>query len=397
VFGKPTSDPYVRLTCDAGNGREQKTKTKKKTLDPEFGETFEFPRVAAASATLTLGVYDYDMVGAHDFLGKCHLSLKALAGGGAVSRTLALVGDDGERDKPRGSLVVVAQWRYDPACDDLRVPPPEPLPAPFSAEPYYDEDAAVDYLAPNELRVMVWKGRELLAADAALLSKKGKGSSDPYAQVVLEGGEADPKPVKTKTKKKTLDPEWGEVFVLAGADDGDQTLTVEVYDHDTVGAHDFLGQCRFSLYSLCERTPVVRWHTLLDKDGEEDKARGGVLLMCQWAHNPDRPAAARTGTGLPRLKFDPRDPTFVTEMQAVIADSPNWKVAYGVMVDDEEVKSRAMVKTAARKVTTALKQSDEFRDKGWQGLFQKYDTDSSGNIGRTEFLQVRGQGAAPCC
>ena len=40
-FGK--SDPYVRVYLLPGHAEIKKTETKKKTLNPEYNQTFEFP------------------------------------------------------------------------------------------------------------------------------------------------------------------------------------------------------------------------------------------------------------------------------------------------------------------------------------------------------------------
>ena len=64
--------------------------------------------------------------------------------------------------------------------------------------------------------------------------KKG-GSSDPFPTVSVEGAKA-----KGAVKKATLEPVWLDRFELP-AEDPDSTATVQLDDHDLVGASDFMG------------------------------------------------------------------------------------------------------------------------------------------------------------
>ena len=75
------SDPYVRLTCD---GVTLKSKTIKKTLDPQWEESFSWPRVtygwlsAASPNALQLACWDYDTWSRDDPLGTGAADLRSL-------------------------------------------------------------------------------------------------------------------------------------------------------------------------------------------------------------------------------------------------------------------------------------------------------------------------------
>ena len=74
------SDPYMKVhLC----GEQQKTQVVKKTLHPRFKTDlcFAVPDLAAiVDERLSIEAFDYDMVGAHDLLGKASVELQAHLG-----------------------------------------------------------------------------------------------------------------------------------------------------------------------------------------------------------------------------------------------------------------------------------------------------------------------------
>ena len=75
------------------------------------------------------------------------------------------------------------------------------------------------------------------------------GTSDPYAVVTLGAQRR-----KTKVKHRTLRPVWAERFadVVAAKELEDDEVDVALYDHDAVGAHDFLGRIGIPVTSIEE-------------------------------------------------------------------------------------------------------------------------------------------------
>lgn len=69
------SDPYV--VANIGD-QVNKTKVKKNTLNPEWGESFDFWPLDELGSTLTLRVFDWDRFGSDDILGHFHLHLDNL-------------------------------------------------------------------------------------------------------------------------------------------------------------------------------------------------------------------------------------------------------------------------------------------------------------------------------
>lgn len=70
------SDPYV--TGSFKKKQVFKTKTIKKTLNPEFNETFKIPIKSRSKQEMTFQVYDWDMAGDNDYLGEVTVDLKNL-------------------------------------------------------------------------------------------------------------------------------------------------------------------------------------------------------------------------------------------------------------------------------------------------------------------------------
>ena len=83
------------------------------------------------------------------------------------------------------------------------------------------------FLPPNELTVILMKASSLKVMDRKLF---GAGSSDPYVRMACEGDLA-----KSTTKTKDLEPTWEEVFTFAAFDER-ASLSLEMYDHDEIGA-----------------------------------------------------------------------------------------------------------------------------------------------------------------
>ena len=82
------------------------------------------------------------------------------------------------------------------------------------------------------LRVHVIAGKNLPIADMALI---GQGTSDPYIKLHLGAKE-----VRTKTKLKTVNPTWNEVFDFIVSEPEGQLLNLELYDED-LQQDDYLG------------------------------------------------------------------------------------------------------------------------------------------------------------
>ena len=98
----------------------------------------------------------------------------------------------------------------------------------------------------KQLRVEVWRGKDVLSIDKRLF---GKDTCDPYLK--LSFGDML---LKTKTQKSTLtpstrrSPEFNEVFFLPVAEPSFLThVTLQLLDHEKLGPHKSLGSSRVPL------------------------------------------------------------------------------------------------------------------------------------------------------
>jgi len=116
------------------------------------------------------------------------------------------------------------------------------------------------------LHIRVEEARALLSADA-------NGLSDPYCKFNMKGTK-----YKTKTKPKTLHPEWNKTFDIPCAEkDLPTSIEFIVMDEDVVGKNDFLGAHIFKLHGLKDK-PISGWFPLRNKDGVEDMPRGQIRV-----------------------------------------------------------------------------------------------------------------------
>ena len=236
-----TSDPYVSIQIGQGKISAKKTSVKKKTLDPEWTETFKIRLDAAQRKdTLTLECFDYDLVGSHDSLGKVEIPLNSLALGEQYLQWHTLRQKEGVNSKGKLEL----RYRL----------------------------IVIDHVqAPAILHVRVVRAKDLLAADRG-------GTSDPYVQ--LHVGEEIKDAKKTKIKKKTLSPEWNQDFKFRlDASQRQEDLMIECFDYDFLGADDSLGKLAISIDSLRCNEEYLEWHKLQQDDGSVGEIQLGYKLV----------------------------------------------------------------------------------------------------------------------
>jgi hypothetical protein len=93
-----SSDPYVILSCGA---KRERTKTKKKTLQPHWDEAFAF-EVQPGLGGIELTVYDEDNIGSDSFLGSLVVRLDDLPENSDVVQSFALQARGLDPDKVCG-------------------------------------------------------------------------------------------------------------------------------------------------------------------------------------------------------------------------------------------------------------------------------------------------------
>lgn len=110
------------------------------------------------------------------------------------------------------------------------------------------------------LTVQVNEAKGLRAEDT-------NGFSDPFVQINLSSNAK--KVQKTKTIKKSLNPEWNETLTIASITAqqiAEERLEVNVWDWDRVSGNDFMGGCSWSLQELTAAGKVDDWFTLFETD-----------------------------------------------------------------------------------------------------------------------------------
>lgn len=97
------SDPFVRLRY---NGKTQESTVVKKSCYPRWNETFEFKLAEPAGEKLCVEVWDWDLVGKNDFLGKVVFGVQGLVEAGQDEGWFRLQPDASRarEDGRRGSL-----------------------------------------------------------------------------------------------------------------------------------------------------------------------------------------------------------------------------------------------------------------------------------------------------
>nr|XP_021142697.1 ras GTPase-activating protein 4 isoform X5 [Columba livia] len=97
------SDPFVRLRY---NGKAQESAVVKKSCYPRWNETFEFELAEPTEEKLCVEVWDWDLVGRNDFLGKVVFSVQGLEATGQEEGWFRLRPDKSKprADERRGSL-----------------------------------------------------------------------------------------------------------------------------------------------------------------------------------------------------------------------------------------------------------------------------------------------------
>ncbi|XP_059828674.1 synaptotagmin-6-like [Hypanus sabinus] len=246
-----SSDPYVKIYLLPDRKRKFQTRVHRKTLNPTFDESFQFP-VSYEELTnrkLHLSVYDFDRFSRHDMIGE--VILENLFEASDLSRDTSIWKD--------------IQYATTESVDLGEIM--------FS----------LCYLpTAGRLTLTVIKCRNLKAMDIT-------GYSDPYVKVSLlcEGRRLKKK--KTTIKKNTLNPTYNEAIIFdIPPENMDQvSLLISVMDYDRVGHNEIIGVCRVGVNAeglgrdhwnemlAYPRKPIAHWHPLVEAVSEGTLAGEG--------------------------------------------------------------------------------------------------------------------------
>ncbi|VEN34099.1 unnamed protein product [Callosobruchus maculatus] len=101
----------------------------------------------------------------------------------------------------------------------------------------------------SNIRLKVIRGKNLMKKDIF-------GASDPYVRIDLNttNGDETIDSVLTKTKKRTLNPEWNEEFIFR-VKPAEHKLVLQVFDENRLTRDDFLGMVELSIINLPREQP----------------------------------------------------------------------------------------------------------------------------------------------
>lgn len=107
VFGKSTSDPYVKVRCGASTFRSE---THKNSLDPIFNYRVHLIICAKSQQKIHIELFDYDNLTKDDFLGRVDLDVHDVINWGLEAQTCRILDENCEFDDedPRGKLILGA-------------------------------------------------------------------------------------------------------------------------------------------------------------------------------------------------------------------------------------------------------------------------------------------------
>eukprot|EP00003_Mantamonas_plastica_P007493 TRINITY_DN1630_c0_g1_i10.p1 TRINITY_DN1630_c0_g1~~TRINITY_DN1630_c0_g1_i10.p1 ORF type:complete len:496 (+),score=153.84 TRINITY_DN1630_c0_g1_i10:66-1490(+) len=189
------SDPFIKINY--GSGETYKTKTKKKTLNPQWDETFQYPVTTQKQLDdqiLKLRLFDFDRIGSNDDMGEILISCSSLV-------------------------------------------------------PFEENDAWYPVASPGQGQVrvkLVWAPQVIVGVMEArnLIAGDSSGTSDPYVKVTY-----NKRTDKSKTVKKTLKPKWSFQNTY-GMCVSVCDFFIEVFDKDTFSKDDPLGNYGFKVTKM---------------------------------------------------------------------------------------------------------------------------------------------------
>ncbi|KAL8566338.1 hypothetical protein ACOMHN_030538 [Nucella lapillus] len=263
------SDPYVKFRLGS---EKHRSKYKSKTLNPRWLEQFDLRIYNDQALQMEITVYDYDVRGRDDFMGRTIVDLSSLES----ERTHHL---DVELEDGAGLLklllTVSGTCANDAQSDLSNFTPDSRLQGQLQRK--YSFFKLSDVTDVGHLQMKVFKANGLKSADIG-------GNSDPFCVLELVNAR-----VQTHTEYKTLHPEWNKVFSFK-VRDIHSVLEVTIFDEDRDKKVEFLGKVAIPLLRI--RSGERRWYALKDKKLNR-RTKGAILLELDLIFNHVK-AAMRT-------------------------------------------------------------------------------------------------------
>ncbi|KAM9377956.1 synaptotagmin-A-like [Pholidichthys leucotaenia] len=232
-----SSDPYVKLFLLPDKKKKFETKVHRKTLEPNFNETFTFkvPYTELGGKTLVMTVYDFDRFSKHDAIGVVKVPMSSVDFSQSLQEWRDLQKAEKEESERLGDI-----------CLSLRYVP-----------------------TAGKLTVVILEAKNLKKMDVG-------GLSDPYVKIHLMQNGKRLKKKKTTIKKNTLNPYYNESFSFEVPCEQIEKvqIAVTVLDYDKIGKNDAIGKVLLGGNSIGTeqrhwadmlanpRRPIAQWHSL---------------------------------------------------------------------------------------------------------------------------------------
>ncbi|XP_054475417.1 synaptotagmin-1b [Anoplopoma fimbria] len=236
-----SSDPYVKVYLLPDKKKKFETKVHRKTLEPNFNETFTFkvPYTELGGKTLVMTVYDFDRFSKHDAIGDVKIPMNGVDFSQSLQEWRDLQKAEKEESERLGDI-----------CLSLRYVP-----------------------TAGKLTVVILEAKNLKKMDVG-------GLSDPYAKIHLMQNGKRLKKKKTTIKKNTLNPYYNESFSFEVACEQIEKvqIAVTVLDYDKIGKNDAIGKVLLGINGTGTeqrhwedmlanpRRPIAQWHGLKPED-----------------------------------------------------------------------------------------------------------------------------------
>ncbi|PKU43652.1 synaptotagmin-10 [Limosa lapponica baueri] len=292
-----TSDPYVKIYLLPDRKKKFQTRVHRKTLNPVFDETFQFPVAydQLSNRKLHFSVYDFDRFSRHDMIGEVildnlfevsdlsreanvwkdiHCATTESIDLGEIMFSLCYLPTAG-----RMTLTVIK-------CRNLKA---MDITGASGESTFLNKKAeSVQERDKQELlgfcvfnMVVKWKWQENgYKPSSDLLAIFGL-AVNPYVKVSLMCEGRRLKKRKTTTKKNTLNPVYNEAIIFdIPPENVDQvSLSIAVMDYDRVGHNEVIGVCRTGIDAeglgrdhwnemlAYPRKPITHWHPLVELPG----------------------------------------------------------------------------------------------------------------------------------
>ena len=268
-----TSDPYVRVNVGKAAGMGKKTKVQKKTLNPEWNQSFTFKLVGEMRRErLTIECFDYDMVGADDSLGKFDIELDTLALEQEYSEWRKLGAAEDESNKGQ----VEIRYRLVPDTQGT-----DGVTSLGSCKiPLRDFDEGLECFRWWRLSDSgKTRGRLLVRVEEARDLNVNEGK--PSCRVWLKLGKDS---VKTQICHNTAFPKWsGEPYAFDLVDTV-QTLSLDVLcKTDTVGYEGFLGKADVEISHILDQIQSTgsfdKWLQLHERFDDASQLISGAVRI----------------------------------------------------------------------------------------------------------------------